>query len=141
MEIQYPREVVLLELDKPTASTGNIYPKATLKKWLKSKDRKTEFLGELGQKRCSDAFSRGERDLAMSTDPTNVCVKVTDLRLDSDKLMGMVSPHPPLGNVLVEMGDQAEFSMRALVKTRKVGEELHRDIVDIVAFDLSAPKT
>jgi hypothetical protein len=109
---------------------------------MKKKDRKTEFLGELGQDRCGDTFSiHGDRDTALKVSLDNVCVKTTSLRIEGDKLFGSVTPHPPLGEHILDQWPDAEFALRALVNTREISDEVHRDIVDIVSFDLVSNST
>lgn len=129
-------DVQLLELDKPTQATGNIYTKAALKKWLKKNGPQPPiFYGEYGQARASDAMITGNREGGMTVDAERICVKIIKPRLEGNFFVGTAIPHPPMGEEMLKHGPTPQFAVRALVNTRKVGEELHRDIVDVIAFD------
>lgn len=129
-------DVRLLELDKPTQATGNIYTKSALKKWLKENGPQSPvFYGEYGQTRVNDAMNTGNREGVMTVDAERICVKIINPRLEGNFFIGTAIPHPPMGEEMLKHGPTPQLAVRALINTRKVGEELHRDIVDVIAFD------
>tara|TARA_B100000929_G_scaffold291081_2_gene287801 strand:+ start:2129 stop:2533 length:405 start_codon:yes stop_codon:yes gene_type:complete len=123
--------VRLLKLDQPTEMSGKIYSKASVRQWIKSNKRPEEIYGEFGQPDLK-TLVKGQKT---SVDPSNVCVKFKDFKIEDGYLTADHVFYPPLGELLVGVDDTVSFRLRGYVNNRTEGKELIYDIVEIVAFD------
>lgn len=129
---------VLLELDRPTVSTGNVYPRASVPrasvvKIVEELNATGEPLyGELGQDRFRNEDAAALTDEVMYLDPKRVAVKITNLRFEVDALVGDVEPVGPLAELAAGLLEDGRMALRA----RRVNHSDHFEVKKIVAFDL-----
>lgn len=127
----FPRVMRLLQLERPTQGSGKIYCKEVIRKYLKKHSGRV-YYGEVGQEHLNDPSS------SMAIDLENVALKVTDVHIEGDDLMGTVTPCGPKAHILEDSSDTAFIALRSLCRQRRVGNALYCDIVEIAAFDLDS---
>lgn len=139
--------VELLVLDRP-GNNGRIYTTAAVKAMLKKggpveeRMRAGQLLGEAvtpvrDPELSTQDFIRRVGQVVLE----EVCLKVHHLRIEGDRLLGVVEPHGPKAALVREIFDRGEVPSLAMRSFTNAGgaDDPITNIVALIGFDLIPP--
>lgn len=138
--------VKLLDIGTPTPA-GNLYTEAHILPHLQEDSnfmkrlRSGRLLGEAGNPRIADYhhsivdYVARTRDIMLS----NVCVRISDVELNSDGVFGTIEPYGPKAALVqeaIDNGSEIKMSMRSI--SRRNNDNTIFQVNEIITFDYVA---